>query len=265
MRLFDQVDTKTVDKRELQLAVFSLSIIAVLVAGLAVLMYPTVESHPIVFSARTLRIAFFGFCGLSVLLLGYLIERQVMVRKLRREISRAEQRYRDLHRQVGKDLLETLAKMSHFQDRLIMEFRRAVNTRDTLSVMVIRLTPNPNLVSGAEITAALGDAAKAILRKLRREDSLYHFGEGAFGMILPGVSVQNARMVATRITESLQDVSGAVDRFTHDVKIFNYPQHAATASELEQAVRALLPSEMISEPSLADSFEASRVTEERRS
>ena len=264
MRLSDRVESHSVEKREFHLAVFTLSVIAVLIAGLAVLMYPTVESHPLVFSVRTLRISFFGFCGLSALLLGYLIERQIMVRKLRREISRAEQRYRDLHRQVGKDLLDTLAKMSHFQDRLIMEFRRAVNTRDTLSVMVIRLTPNPNLISQAEVTAALGDAAKAILRKLRREDSLYHFGEGAFGIILPGVSVQNARMVAARITESLQDVSGALDRFTHDVKIFNYPQHAATASELEQAVRALLPSEMISEPSLADAFEASRSTEDVR-
>lgn len=264
MRLFDQVDPRSVDKREFQLAIFSLAIIAVLIAGLAVLMYPTVESHPLIFSVRTLRVAFFGFCGLSVLLLGYLIERQVMVRRLRREISRAEQRYRDLHRQVGKDLLDTLAKMTHFQDRLIMEFRRAVNTRDALSVMVIRLTPSPNLVNEGEVTAALGDAAKAILRKLRREDSLYHFGEGAFGIILPGVSVQNARMVASRITESLQDVSGAMERFSHDVKIFNYPQHAATASELEQAVRSLLPSEMVSEPSLAEAFEGLRTSEEER-
>ena len=262
MRLFDQVDPNSVDKREFQLAIFSLSIIAVLIAGLAVLMYPTVESHPMVFSAETLRISFFGFCGLSVLLLGYLIDRQITVRRLRREINRAEEKYRELHRQIGKDLLDTLSGMSHFQDRLTMEFRRAVSTRDTLSIMVIRLTPNPNVLSPAEITASLGDAAKAILRKLRREDSLYHFAEGAFGIMLPAVSVQNARIVAGRITEGLQDVSGAVDRFSHDIKIFNYPQHAATASELEKAVRALLP-EMITEPSIADAFEASRALESK--
>jgi GGDEF domain-containing protein len=264
MRIFDRVDSNSVDKREFQLAIFSLAIIAVLIAGLAVLMYPSVESHPIIFSAGTMRVAFFGFCGLSVLVLGYLIDRQITVRRLRREITRAEERYRELHRQVGKDLLDTLSKMSHFQDRLIMEFRRAVNTRDTLSVMVIRLTPNPNLSNPSDVTAALGDAAKAILRKLRREDSLYHFAEGSFGIILPGVSVQNARMVSARITESLQDVSGSLDRFTNDVKIFNYPQHAATASELEQAVRSLLPSELVSEPSLAESFEASRATDHVR-
>ncbi len=255
MRLFDRVDSTSVDKREFQLAVFSLSIITVLVAGMAILMYPTIESHPIVFSARTLKISFFGFCALSVLLLGYLADRQIVVRRLRREIRSAEARYSELHRQVGKDLLETLAGMNHFQDRLTMEFRRAVNLRDTLSVMVVRLTPNANVVNPAEVTAALGDAVKAMTRKLRREDSLYHFSEGTFGIMLPGVSVQSARVVAARLAEGLNDVSGAVDRFTHDVKIFNYPQHAATASELENAVRALLPSELISEPSVAEAFE----------
>jgi GGDEF domain-containing protein len=260
MRLFDRVDSTSVDKRELQLAAFSLSIITVLVAGIATLMYPSIESHPILFSVRTLKISFFGFCALSLLLLGYLIDRQIVVRRLRREIRQAELRYTELHRQVGKDLLAALAGMNHFQDRLSMEFRRAVNLRDALSVVVVRLSPNPNVVNSAEVTAALGDAVKAISRKLRREDSLYHFSEGIFGVMLPGVSVQNARIVAARLTESLSDVSGAVDRFTSEVKIFNYPQHAATASELESAVRSLLPAELVSEPSIAAAFEARKST-----
>lgn len=136
-----------------------------------------------------------------------------------------------------------------------MEFRRAVNTRNSLSVMVIRLKANPNLASPAEVTAALGDAAKAILRKLRREDSLYHFAEGAFGLILPEVNAKNARIVAARITEGLQDVSGAAERFSHDIKIFNYPQHAATAPELEKSVRSLVPG-IMPEASVAEAFEA---------
>jgi GGDEF domain-containing protein len=255
MRLFDRVDSTSVEKRELQLAVFSLSVITVLVAGVAILMYPTIQNHPVMFSAGTLKISFFGFCALSLLLLGYLIDRQIVVQRLRREIREAEVRYSTLHRQVGKDLIETLAGMSPFQDRLSMEFRRAVNLRDTLSVMIIRLTPNPSVVKSGEVVAALGDSVKAITRKLRREDSLYHFSEGIFGVMLPGVSVQNARIAAARLTESLNDVSGAVDRFTHDVKIFNYPQHVATASELENSVRSLLPAEMVSEASVAEAYD----------
>jgi GGDEF domain-containing protein len=263
MRLFDRVDSSSVEKRELQLAVFSVSVIAVLMAGLAVLMYPSIETHPVLFSARTLKISFFGFCGLSVLLIGYLVDRQILVQRLRRDVREAEARFSELHKQVGKDLLDALSGMNHFQDRLSMEFRRAVNTRDTLSVMVVRLTPNASLSNPADITAALGDAVKAISRRLRREDSLYHFSEGAFGIMLPGVTVQNARIVTSRLTEGLHDVSGSLERFTHDIKIFNYPQHAATASELEKAVRALLPAELISEPSIAAAFETQRSSRSR--
>jgi GGDEF domain-containing protein len=255
MRFFDQVDSASVEKREFQLAVFSLAVIAVLMIGTGILMYPILESHSAMWSARTTKIAFVGFCALSLLLLGYLVDRQVVVQRLRREIREAEVRYTELHKQVGKDLIGTLAGMNPFQDRLSMEFRRAVNLRDTLSVMVIRLTPHPNIVKSGELVAALGDAVKAITRKLRREDSLYHFSEGVFGVMLPGVSVQNARIAASRLTEGLRDVSGAVDRFTHEVKIFNYPQHVATASELENSVRGMLPAEMVSEPSVAEAFE----------
>lgn len=255
MRLFDRVDPATVEKRDLQLTVFSLAVITVLVVGMAVLMYPTISTHPVIFSERTSKIFFFGFCGLSLLLVGYLVERQIVVRRLRREVAQAQVRYSELHRQAGKDLLDTLAGLNHFQDRLVMEFKRAVNCRDTLSVMVVRLTPTSNLTNPAEITAALGDAVKALSRKLRREDSLYLFSAGIFGIMLPGVNVQDARLVASRLAEGLSDVAGAVGRFTHDVKIFNYPQHAATASELEASVRLLLPAEMVSEPSLAGAFE----------
>jgi GGDEF domain-containing protein len=263
VRLFDRVDSSSVEKRELQLAVFSVSVIAVLMAGLAVLMYPSIETHPVLFSARTLKISFLGFCGLSVLLIGYLVDRQILVHRLRHDVRAAEARFSELHKQVGKDLLDALSGMNHFQDRLTMEFRRAVNTRDTLSVMVVRLTPNANLGNPADVTAALGDAVKAISRRLRREDSLYHFSEGAFGIMLPGVNVQNARIVTARLAEGLHDVSGALERFSHDIKIFNYPQHAATASELEKAVRELLPAELISEPSLADVFETQRSSRSR--
>ena len=256
MRVFDRVDSASIEKREFHLAIFSLAIISVLVAGIAALMYPSIESHPAVFSPATLKASFFGFCGLSVLLIGYLIDRQITVRRLRREIRQAEVRYAELHGQAGKDLLRTLAGMNHFQDRLMMEFRRAVSTRDTLSVMVIRLTSGANVKTPGEVTAALGDAVKAITRKLRREDSLYHFAEGAFGIMLPGVSVRNARIMMARLAEGLSDVAGAVDRFTHDVKIFNYPQHAATAHELENAVRSLLPAALVSEPFVADTLEA---------
>ncbi len=61
-------------------------------------------------------------------------------------------------------------------------------------------------------------------------------------------------MRRARLAEGLADAAGAVPRFASEIKIFNYPQTAATAHELEQAVRSLLPKELVSEPSIADSF-----------
>jgi GGDEF domain-containing protein len=254
MRLFDRVEAESVEQRDFHLAIFSLSVIAILAAGIAILMYPTIASHPVAFSARTSKIFFIGFCGLCTLLLGYLIERQIVVRRLRQEIVQGQARYAELRRQAGRDMLATLSGMNHFQDRLVMEYKRALNGGDSLSIMVVLLSPTAELPDEREVTGALGDAVKAINRRLRREDSLYHFSARAFGIIMPGVNVKDARLTATRLAEGLNDAAGALDRFTSEIKVFNYPQTAATAHELQQAVRSLLPKEMISEPALADSF-----------
>ena len=43
---------------------------------------------------------------------------------------------------------------------------------------------------------------------------------------------------AGRITEGLLDASGAGDRYTFSLKVFNYPDDTSSASELERIVRA---------------------------
>jgi hypothetical protein len=68
----------------MQLSVLVIVTIIVLATGLALLMYPAVFSNQAVPSGRTLRIGFFGFCALSVLLVGYLVDRQMTIRQLRR-------------------------------------------------------------------------------------------------------------------------------------------------------------------------------------
>jgi GGDEF domain-containing protein len=246
--LFDHVDPASVEKREFHLAIFSLSMMGILLCSIAVLMYPLI-SRPGIPAARESNVLFFGFCTLSILLLAYLVDRQSLIRRLRREILQKEMRYVEWRSQLGRDLLATLPGMNIFQERLAAEFGSAVRLRDTLSVMLIRLTPNLEIANPAETTAALGDAVKAISHRLRREDSLYRFAETAFGTIQPGVNAQDAQVVAKRLAESLQDAAGAPDRFTHDIKILNYPQHAATAAEVEFAIRSVLPDSLPMTPS----------------
>jgi GGDEF domain-containing protein len=241
MRVFDRVDSATAEKREFQLGVLSLVVIAVLGAGMALLMYPNVTEHPVYFTERTTKILFFGFCGLCLLLFGYLLNRQIVVRRLRREVTAARTRYSELHVQASQDLMKTLSGMSRFQDQLMMEHKRSVNCGKPLSVAVIRLKPAAGLTDPDDVTATLGDAVMAITRKLKPDDSLYNFLGGAFGVILHGMNIQDAHLVAARLSDGLSDAAGAVNRFTFDVKIVNYPQHAGSAYELEKAVTALLP------------------------
>jgi len=256
MRVFDQVDPQRVERRELQLTILSLSVNAILAAGAALLMYPTISAHPVIFGETTSRVIFAGFCVLCVLLVGYLFDRQIVVRRLRNEIAQEHLKYTQLRLQAGRDLLSTVSGFNHFQDRLIMEFKREMKTGSALSVLLVRLTPSDRVEDSNEVTVAYGDAAKAMMRKLRREDFLYYFSSGAFGIVLPGAKVLDAREFSARIAEGLSDAAGVIARFNSDIKTFNYPEHVETASELEEAVRALLPRDIITEPAIADSLVA---------
>jgi GGDEF domain-containing protein len=254
MRIFDRVDREGVEHRELQLSLLSIGINVILAAGVALLMYPTISTHPVIFSAQTSRIFFFGFCGLCVLLVSYLFDRQIVVRRLRREIVQNQMRFAQLQEQAGRDLLGSMSGLDHFQDRLVMEFKRSVQTGDSLSVLVVRLSPAAALAEEREVTAAYGDAAKAISRKLRRQDSLFLFMPGAFGILLPGAKVMDARQVSDRLKEGLGDAAGAVGRFTSDIKIFNYPENIESAHELELAIHSLMPRDLVAESVVADSL-----------
>ena len=250
MRLFDRVERENLDRRELQLLVLAIGCILLLAAGLALLAYPVIFSHSFVLAGWTLKVYFFGFCGLCILLVGYLWERYRVVRGLRQQIGYELRRYAEFRQQAGRDLLAALPRFNQFQDRLVMEHRRASNLAEPFSVLVIKLTPAIDLSDQGEITAAFGDAARAVTGKLRREDSLYQFCPDAYGAILPGMGPDDARSVAGRLDEGLRDAEGAANRFSAIVKVFNYPQHGSTAHELEEAVRSVLPPDLVSEPTL---------------
>lgn len=241
VKLFDHVERTNLERRELQLWILAIATILILILGLALLMYPAIFSHPVVLAGQTLRVAFFSFCFLSLLLVGYLLDRQSVVRQLRLRAKRDEERIVKLRLQASADLLSTLPIWNHFQDRLTMEFRRVAHLQSSLSILSIQLIPSPAISDQDQLVADEGDAAKAITRKLRREDSLYRFCDGCFGIIMPGLVTAEANRIAERFKEGLDDAAGISIRFSSTVKLFNYPEHAATAQELEQAIRSLLP------------------------
>jgi GGDEF domain-containing protein len=252
MRIFDRIDPANLDRRELQLWLLAVGTIAILAAGMALLMYPTVFSNPVVVTGPTMRKAFFGFCGLSILLVAYLLDRNIVMRQLRKQLMEEQVRNLNLRQQASVDLLKTLPEFDHFRDRLPMEVRRAMSTGRPLSLVLVRLQAARDFSGPSEIWTAFGDAAKSMIRRLRREDSIYRFSPEVFGIILPGANADSAYRVADRLAEGLSDASGASDRFTYETHIVSYPDHTDTAWDMEQAVRVFFAQHQLSPPGLAE-------------
>jgi GGDEF domain-containing protein len=243
MAKFNRADLDHLERRELQLTILSAVFVFVLAAGLATLMYPLIFEHP-EGNKWTLRVAYFGFCGLTLLFIGYLVDRQGMVRKLKQQLLEELERNIEISHQASVDVLQSIPDINHFWDRLTMEFRRAVATQKTLSLLLVNAKPAVKAVSaGGDESAAWGDAAKAMAKKLRPTDSIYRLGTNLFGVVLPETDRDNAQRVAFRLQESLQFVRAKFGG-TYDINCHNYPEQVQSAHEMEDIVKSLLPDAM---------------------
>ena len=240
MKFFDQINPQTLERREWELWILTLGMILILATGVALLMYPLVFSRPVPFTLPAMRRIFFGYCLLSFLLVVYLVNRQNVIRQLRHQVAEERSRNIFLRHKASADLLGSLPNFNRFQDRLAMDFRRAVNSQQPLSLMIARLTSSGESTDEAEDEAALGDAANALLRRLRGDDSVYNFQHGVFGILLPGTSTAEAQHISNRLGEALADASGATHRFTFALQVVNYPAQADSAREMEEVVRVCL-------------------------
>ncbi len=99
-----------------------------------------------------------------LLLVGYLVERQIVVRRLRREVAQAQVRYSELHGRAREVVVGCAGGTESLEDRLVMELEPLRLVRVGLSVMVVRLLPRP--INPPEIAGALGDAVKALVAKV---------------------------------------------------------------------------------------------------
>jgi GGDEF domain-containing protein len=253
MDFFDKVDPKALDRRHWQLSMLSLGMIVVLGAGLALLMYPAVFGSNAASSGHTTRVLFFGFCALCLLAVAYLLNREYVVRQLRRNLREQETEIAHLRQEASADLLETVAGFSQFQDRLTMGFRRAAQAGEPLSLILVRLKPSPMFDTPPEVAVALGDAARVLVRKLRADDSLYQLSSGAFAMVLPNTRGAEMNQVGSRVAEGLADASGASNRFSFDMQMVNYPEQVSSSYEMEQAAYSFsLPKGSVSEMAEAE-------------
>jgi GGDEF domain-containing protein len=234
MNFFDKVDPKTLDRRHWQLSMLSLGMIVVLGAGMALLMYPAVFGSNAGPTGHTTRTLFFGFCTLCVLMVAYLLDREYVVYKLRKNLVQQKAQIARLREEASADLLGTLPGFSDFQDRLTMGFRRAAQIGEPLSLVLVRLKLSHTVDGPQEVSIALRDAARVLIHKLRTDDSVYLLSSSVFGVVLPNTCRADMNRVVERVAEGLIDASGAGNSFSFDIQVVNYPEQASTAYEMEQ-------------------------------
>jgi GGDEF domain-containing protein len=209
-------------------------------AGLAVLMYPLVFLRADGGNKWPLRVAYFGFCALTVLFACYLLDRQRVVRKLKQNLLEQLERNIQIRQQASVDILQSMPGPDHFWDRLTMEHRRAMTMNTTLSLLLAQAKRSSSEKDPQQREAAWGDAAKAISSKLRPTDSIYNLSPELFAIVLPETDSLNAKRVAVRLQEALQDVRAKYG-FSADITVHNYPENVRSSHELEDIVKSLLP------------------------
>lgn len=238
MATINREELERIEKRGLQLTILSAVFVSVLASGLAMFMYPLVFVHP-EGNKWTMRVAFFGFCALTLLFLGYLFDRQRTFTQLKHQLLTELEKNVALQIQASTDLLKSMPDLNHFWDRLTMEFRRARTMEKNLSLVVVKMKPGTR-ATGNDQKSALGDAAKAISRRLRPADSIYRLSDDLFGIVLPETDTLNAKRIAVRLQDELQGVRAHYG-CTFDLSAHNYPDHAKSEHELEDIVRSCLP------------------------
>jgi hypothetical protein len=238
MLIFDRIRLQDIDRRNWQLWVLAIVMILILAGGLALHMYTLASTAGVSLSQRAMLQGMIGFCALAILFVGYLIDRQVVIAHLRKELEDEKKHNLERLTQGNKELLQTLFGPGQFCDRLALELQRAANSKLPLSGLTISLEVSPDLSDSEEIYAAFGEAVKAMMHRLRGEDSIYQFTSGVFGILLPGTGVELARRVAVRVADALNEAMGISHRYSFDIHITNFPDHVKTAPEMERLMRA---------------------------
>jgi GGDEF domain-containing protein len=238
MLIFDRIRLQDLDRRNMQLWVLAIVMILVLAGGLVLHMYTLASATGLSLSRRGMLQGMIGFALLALLFVGYLIDRQLVIANLRRQLEDEKKHNLERRTQGNKEMLQALSGPVQFCDRLELELQRAADRQTPLSGLTIALEVSPDLAGSEEIYSAFGEAVKAMMNKLRAEDSIYQFSSGVFGILLPGARTEMAHRVAVRVADALKEAMGISRRYSFDIEITNFPDQATTAHEMEKLMRA---------------------------
>jgi GGDEF domain-containing protein len=236
--ILNREELDKLERRELQLTVLSVVFVLVLAGGLAAFMYPLVFVHP-EGNKWTMRVAFFGFCALTLLFVGYLLERQRTVRVLKQHLLAEVERNVALKHQANVDLLGSMPDASQFWDRLTMEFRRAKTMQKTLSLILLKVGKGTGAGKNPDMSAVGSACAKAMSRRLRPTDSIFRLAPEFFGVVLPETDAVNGKQVSIRLQQELEGAQAGFG-VSFEVTVYNYPKDVVSSHEMEDLVKSLM-------------------------
>ncbi len=238
MPVLKREDLDQLERRELHLTILAAGFVLIQALGLAAFMYPPAFDHPEDPRKWTLRVAYVGFCVLTLLFVGYLLDRQRTVRKLKQQVLLEIERNIELRQQANVDLLQSMPDIHHFWDRLTMEVRRALTDQHSLALLLVQSVSSKAGVQ--DQSSVWGDAAKALSRKLRATDSIYRLSSDLIALILPEAKSEDAALIVFRLEEELKAVRSK-HTAAFKLHVYNYPSDVHSAHELEDIVKGFLP------------------------
>lgn len=239
LAILNREELEKLERRELQLTILSIVFVLVLAGGLAAFMYPLVFVHS-EGNNLTMRVAFFGFCALVLVFVGYLFERQRTVLRLKQHLLAELERNVALKHQASVDLLGSMPDASQFWDRLTMEFRRAKTMQKTLSLILLKINKGAGGAKNPDAAAVGSACAKAMTRRLRPTDSIFRLSPDLFGVVLPETDSMNGKRVAVRLQEELQGASAGFG-VLFEINVYNYPEDVVSSHEMENLAKSLMP------------------------
>ena len=127
---------------------------------------------------------------------------------MRLQIEEDRKRALSALEQASVELFKALPNFRSFQDHLSMEYRRESTLAKELSILVVTIRLQDRVPFPAIKNSLFGDAAKAISRKLREQDSFYLLQPGCFGVICAGTTMQDAQRISVRLVDGLTDAAG---------------------------------------------------------
>lgn len=209
-----------------------LAVLLMLVLGIALLsfMFPMAFWFGEELPVRAPQRAVLGFCVLLSLALAYMIEREVIVRRLKRQLFHAVAAVYEAEIRATTQVFLGLPNIEEFRDMLAMGLRRASTSNEPLGVLL--------LAAGDPAEAQMGHAACLLIGMLRHGQTLFRVSPNSLAVILPGVALSSTKSLAAKALELL--TKQMPDRSVTVISSV-YPDEASTLFEMEHRLKLWAP------------------------